>query len=639
MFTLRFGVRTRISAIALIPSLTLLVLGALTAGDLLRDSHRIRDWAEDIERVRPVATELLAAVQHERLLSLRRLTGDAELPELPTARLRVDQGFYALAQADSLRHVQANIPEQHAKFAGAITAVRAAVDSRRISPADAYAFFNAPYSLFNDGFRRAQQAAPDPMLATMVSEAVRLLSATEAMSRANAVAVALIGSNGRAFPLDEFHTRVGFYRAEIRNLATEFGEPRNAALVELTAGDAWRRLSEMETAVLERIHSKSSTTPAIAFDDWQAAATEVGDRLLAVYSGQHLYASDSAAAAARRAERSALLTAAIVATGSVVALLIAVLLANRIIRRLRRLRDATLAVADRQLPAAMRHAKTGAGSELDAAAPKLNFGRDEIGDVAKAFEYAASAALKSAVDEARTREGVQAVFVNIARRSQLVVHRQLEILDDAERGQADPALLDMLFKLDHLATRERRNAENLLILGGSRPDRQWRNPVPIIDILHGAIGETTDFTRVRLGTIPEVSLIGAVVADLVHLIAELVDNATGFSPPTAHVEVSGRFHSKRLVLEICDRGVGLSAADFHRYNELLTEPAEFGLSRLSEDSRMGLFVVARLASAHGVTVRLTESEYGGVRTVVRVPSTLLVLPQRPAVAYSGKHRQ
>ncbi|MEV0759055.1 ATP-binding protein [Nocardia sp. NPDC050435] len=624
MFTARLGVRTRILAIALVPSLTLLTLGTVTAGDLLRDSYRIRDWVEDLDRVRPVATELLAAVQDERLLSLRRLTGDAEVPELPTARARVDRGFDALERADALRHRPATgMAQQRATFAGAVTSMRAAVDGRRIAPADAYAFYNAPYSLFNDGFRRAQQAAPDPMLATAVSEAVRLLSATEAMSRSNAVALALIGSEGRAFAADEFSTQAGFYRAEIRNLATEFGTPRNGPLLELMTGAAWRQLSEVESAVHERLHGDPDAALPVSIEAWQDTAREVTGRLLAAYSDQHRYAAGSAADAARRAETSGLRTAIVVTASSVLALLIAVFLADRIIRRLRRLRAATLVVADQRLPAAIRHAETGSAAEPVAPAPEFDAGRDEIGEVARAFEYAATVAVTAAAAEARTRAGVRAVFVTIARRSQQVIHRQLDILDTAERASDDPALLDVLFELDHLATRERRNAENLLILGGSRPGRRWRHPVPVVDIVRSAVGETADYLRVRVGPMPEVAVRGAVVADMIHLVAELLDNATAFSPPPTRVDAAASLVTGGLALDIRDQGTGLTDSDLRHYNSLLAAPPDFGPGSLAADSRMGLFVVAHLANAHGVTVRLAESEYGGVRATVLLPAALL----------------
>jgi signal transduction histidine kinase len=158
--------------------------------------------------------------------------------------------------------------------------------------------------------------------------------------------------------------------------------------------------------------------------------------------------------------------------------------------------------------------------------------------------------LRAAVTEAKTREGVWAVFLNIAHRSQTVVHRQLEILDKAEHQQEDPDQLQMLFELDQLATRARRNAENLIILGGEQPGRRWRSPVPLMDFVRSAFAEAEDYTRVDLSRLPGVTIVGNVVADLIHLLAELVDNATAFSPPESPVTVMGNIVGNGAVVEI-----------------------------------------------------------------------------------------
>ncbi|PSK31697.1 hypothetical protein C6575_09370 [Nocardia seriolae] len=267
-----------------------------------------------------------------------------------------------------------------------------------------------------------------------------------------------------------------------------------------------------------------------------------------------------------------------------------------------------------------------AGELLDAEVdkPGPDFGRDEIGQVAEAFEHAHATAVGAAITEARTREGVKSVFLNIAHRSQVVVHRQLEILDAAESQQEDPALLDIYFRLDHLATRERRNAENLIILAGGRPGRQWRNPVPLLELVRSAVGETADYTRVRTGRLPQAFIAGLAVADLTHLLAELIDNAASFSPPQSRVEISGASVGRGVAVEISDQGMGIAAADLERLNVLLDAAPDFGVTSLSEDSRLGLFVVSRLAARHGVSVRLSDSAYGGIRAIVLIPSSVIV---------------
>jgi hypothetical protein len=234
---------------------------------------------------------------------------------------------------------------------------------------------------------------------------------------------------------------------------------------------------------------------------------------------------------------------------------------------------------------------------------------------------------------------VKSIFLNIAHRSQIVVHKQLEILDEAERREEDPAMLDVLFKLDHLATRERRNAENLIVLGGGKPGRQWRAPVPLVDLVRSAVGETQDYPRVRLARLPELRVSGGAVGDLIHLLAELVDNATSFSPPQSRVQVTGSIIGKGVAVEITDQGMGITADSRDRLNEILQTPPNFEVASLQRDSRLGIFVVAQLAARHGISVRLWESEYGGVRAVVIIPSALLTDPAEETTPLTPLPRQ
>ncbi|MFD4440150.1 nitrate- and nitrite sensing domain-containing protein [Nocardia sp. NPDC058519] len=643
MFLARLGVRTRILAIALIPSLTLVVVGVGTAGYLVEQSNKAESWAVRLQDAAIPARELIEAVQSERHLTLAHLAGDETAAlGLAAARTRMDGAFRGLlAAGETLRAIDdTDIGGDKAGFATLGThldGVRKGADARMLPISDAYLFYNSLLNVIIQGTKVAERAAPDAIVASGVAQGLRLLGAAEAMSRSNAVATAMVASDGNStIPLDEFTNQTGLYHGEIANLAAGLDEPERSAVVALTATGHWQQLTTMESALVRRFavseaaqagtSTSKSVTPAalpMATPEWQNAAAEVNRSLLDSYATYNDHVQNLAEDSARKAETNAALAGGGVLALSVLVFMVAVILANRIIRRLRRLRTATLQLADEKLPATMRTLRDGGEVDPAETAPTLDFGHDEIGQVAKAFEHAAAAAIGAAVDEARTREGVRAVFLNIAHRSQIVVHRQLEILDEAERRQEDPALLETLFRLDHLATRERRNAENLIILGGGRPGRQWRQPVPVMDVVRSAIGETLDYARVRVTKLPEVSVVGTVVADLVHLLAELVDNATAFSPPQSRVEAGGNIVGKGVVVEITDQGMGMSADDLVRYNNMLADPPDFGVGTLSSDSRLGLFVVARLALAHGVSVRLSESDYGGIRAIVLIPQQLL----------------
>ena len=236
----------------------------------------------------------------------------------------------------------------------------------------------------------------------------------------------------------------------------------------------------------------------------------------------------------------------------------------------------------------MHRLRTGQPVDLSAEISAENREGDEIGQVAAAFDRAHNAAVIAATAEARTRAGVNAVFLNIAHRSQVVTHRQLEVLDQAEQTLEDPVHLQTLFQLDHLATRARRHAENLIILGGEQPGRRWRNPVPLTTLIRSAVAETLEYARIRPARLPQVAIVGNAVADLIHLLAELMDNATSFSPPNSPVEVRGDLVGRGIVVEISDQGLGMSGAEFEERNAMLDNAPDFSLETLTDDPRMGL---------------------------------------------------
>jgi signal transduction histidine kinase len=228
--------------------------------------------------------------------------------------------------------------------------------------------------------------------------------------------------------------------------------------------------------------------------------------------------------------------------------------------------------------------------------------------------------VEAAVSQARLRHGVNQVFVNLARRNQSLLHRQLLQLDGMERGTEDPTVLEDLFKLDHLTTRMRRHAESLIILSDQTPGRGWRNPVPIMDVLRAAVAEVEEYQRVEVLQPPPLALTGAAVTDVAHLMAELVENATLFSPPRTRVDLRTTATPNGLTVEVEDRGLGLPRTELDELNTRLAEKPEFDLA---QSDRLGLFVVGRLAARHGIKVSLSPSPYGGLTASVSLPSSLL----------------
>ncbi|MFF3561761.1 nitrate- and nitrite sensing domain-containing protein [Streptomyces sp. NPDC002574] len=304
----------------------------------------------------------------------------------------------------------------------------------------------------------------------------------------------------------------------------------------------------------------------------------------------------------------------------VASLLISVRIGRGLVVELVELRNTAFDLARRKLPRAMRRLRAGEPIDLEAEAPLGRHGSDEIGQVAEALATVQRSALRAAAERAELLSGVSGVFVNLARRSQVLVHRQLALLDTMERRTEDPEELEDLFRLDHLSTRMRRHAEGLIILSGAAPGRAWRKPVPLANVVRAAVAEVEDYARVEVRRLPRTAVVGAAVADLTHLVAELVENATQFSPPHTKVRVYGEQVGNGFVLEVEDRGLGMGAEAMAEANRRIGQSQALDLF---DSDRLGLFVVSRLAARHDVKVALRPSPYGGTTAVVLLPSALL----------------
>ena len=245
-------------------------------------------------------------------------------------------------------------------------------------------------------------------------------------------------------------------------------------------------------------------------------------------------------------------------------------------------------------------------------------------DLSRAHDGAVTAVVQaSQLSSQAGSEQKLEVFVNLARRLQSLVHREISILDELENEMEDPDLLKGLFHVDHLATRIRRHAENLAVLGGAVSRRQWSNPVSMTEVLRSAIAEVEQYSRVKLVPPIDGQLRGHAVADVIHLLAELVENATVFSAPHTQVLLRANLVTSGLAVEVEDRGLGMPLEEQTRMNALLTDPDQVNVARLLADGRIGLFVVSQLARRHGITVRLQTNIYGGVQAVLVVPQALL----------------
>ena len=308
--------------------------------------------------------------------------------------------------------------------------------------------------------------------------------------------------------------------------------------------------------------------------------------------------------------------------------------ARLMLRPLRVLRKSALDVAYTRLPEtvqAILDDPDPVGASKKAVQPVPVTSRDEIGEVARSFDIVHEQAVKMAAEQALLRENVNGIFVNLSRRSQRLVERQLGVIDRLEADEQDPDHLASLFELDHLATRLRRNGESLLVLSGAGLAKSVPKPVPAADVIGAAVSEIEQYARIEVGIVPDVAVQGLAIHDLVHVLAELLDNATYFSEPETKVIVRAVVtRRKALAIQVTDHGVGMSEERLAEVNARLAEPPDLDVS---VTRRMGLYVVSRLAKRHGIEVRLRENEdiEGGVIARVVVPAELLT-QLRPGMA-------
>ncbi|MFJ8544337.1 nitrate- and nitrite sensing domain-containing protein [Streptomyces sp. NPDC093586] len=349
----------------------------------------------------------------------------------------------------------------------------------------------------------------------------------------------------------------------------------------------------------------------LKFDTYSKIESDLADKAVA-----------EASAIADDAEQDAYITGAAVVVALLAAFILAGMVARQMSRSMRRLRNAAFGIAEQRLPTLVDQLSRTDPGRVDTRVAPIPIGStDEIGEVARAFDQVHREAVRLASEQAMLRGNINAIFTNLSRRNQSLIEGQLSLITDLENNEADPDQLENLFRLDHLATRMRRNGENLLVLAGEEPGRRWDQPVPLVDVLRAASSEVEQYERIELQGVPEAEIHGRAVTDLVHLLAELLENATTFSSPQTKVRVTAtRLPDGRVMVEIHDKGIGLTAEDFADINHKLANPPTVDAA-ISQ--RMGLFVVGRLSDRHGIRVQLRPSgEQAGTTSLVMLPDAI-----------------
>ncbi|MGW1229264.1 sensor histidine kinase [Streptomyces sp. NPDC002530] len=618
-------VRAKVISLLVVPVVSLLALWGFATVSTAQDVARLRQLQRVDDEVRAPVAAAVTALQAEREAAMVRAAdpGTAEEATLRARAARTDTALGAL-RLDGGHTVAdtGNLPGAVAGRLDRFLAEVAALRGRGGGQDGVEAVYDRYTSAVTAAFAvsGAVTGIQDDALGSDARVLLELARADEMLAREDALLTTAFRTGrleGR--PLRLFTGAVGTRRELTATAGADLPATERAAWHALTARPATRALAAAEDAVLTAAPGRAAVR-ALPAADWQPAADEVR-------TGLHGIAAGAGERAAHRTDPLAhgLFSpsgAAVVFGFAAVAasLVISVRIGRALVVELVSLRNSALEIARRKLPLAMRRLRAGEELDIRAEAPPGPASQDEIGQVAEALATVHRAALGAAVERAELADGISGVFVNLARRSQVLVHRQLNLLDSMERRADDPDELSDLFRLDHLTTRMRRHAESLIILSGAAPGRAWRMPVPLTNVVRAAVSEIEDYARVEVSRLPDGAVRGAAVADLTHLLAELVENAAQFSPPHTKVRITGEPVGNGYALEIEDRGLGMGPELLAEANRRIEEAEALDLF---DSDRLGLFVVSRLAVRHRVKVHLRTSAYGGTTAVVLLPTALL----------------
>ncbi|MFT2018459.1 nitrate- and nitrite sensing domain-containing protein [Streptomyces sp. 796.1] len=623
------SIRRKIVALLLVPLVSLTAIWAFATVITSREAIQLMDAADVIDKVGAPAEDAVQAIQKERRQTLIYL---ADRNSSALAQLRERQ-HYTDTVLDKLRDnagsedtrdsMNSDSERQLATFLDStkgLDALRSKVENNSISRSSAF----EKYNFLVDGvynFRYALHTVPNADIDKHGRAIVAMIRAREALAREDALYVA--GVTAKRISWQDLR-KMSDLRAE-RDLIYTTNLPVLPAHEQKIIQD-YRQTSPAPEALYNVENAIQNAGPERTIEvvdrkRWEAAVNpslDDYDSLGKQYTKR--YKDDVVSPEATRVLLRAGAAGVLGFLALLASLFVSIRIGRALIRDLQRLRKDAHEVSGVRLPSVMRRLAAGEQVDVEAEAPRLEYGGDEMGQVGQALNTLQRAAIEAAVKQADMRRGVSEVFVNLARRHQVLLHRQLTLLDAMERRTEDTDELADLFRLDHMTTRMRRHAEGLVILSGAAPSRQWRKPIQLMDVVRAAVAEVEDYERIEVRRLPRLAVNGPAVADLTHLIAELLENAAVFSPPHTAVQVHGERVSNGFTLEIHDRGLGMTPDALLEANLRLAETRDF---ELSDTDRLGLFVVSRLAQRQGVRVSLQPSPYGGTTAVVLIPANLL----------------
>jgi signal transduction histidine kinase len=609
-----------------VPLVSLLALYAYAAGTTIANAVTDQAYNQGVKVVTTGFGELTAGVPEEQAATYVWLSTGRSIPNasMLAARKTVDAGFVTAknvmtpVQGQETPHARA---AQDALFAavGQLGKTRAAVDAGTISPLAAFEVYS---NLVDDQWRFYFSSNSKDASFTDVSIGATNLSYAIPLGAREATLVGgALASGGQmsAAARQQFTNSVAIRRSlmseGIAGLTPDLGAPYTA----LENSQQYQQFQAMEDEIMA---SPAGQPIPVSPAAWQQAsgAYLTGMGKAELDSGTKLGAMSNSLA--DRLVLEAALAGGVGLLAVIASIFLLVWFGRKVTRDMTGLNDSVRGMADERLPRVVERLRRGEEVDVLAESPAPPVSSiAEISRIAESFGTVQAAAVTAAVDQANLRKGVNQVFLNISMRNQSLLHRQLGMLDAMERRTSEPEALADLFRIDHLTTRMRRHAEGLIILSGSVPGRGWRDPVPVIDIMRAAVAEVEDYVRVDVNSESDDMVAGSAVSDVIHLIAELVENATVFSPPNTRIEVRAERVGTGLVAEVEDRGLGLSAEELADINRRLASTQEFDLTH---SDQLGLFVVSQLAARHEIVVSLRRSVYGGTTAVVLLPFGVIV---------------
>ncbi|MFG2355155.1 nitrate- and nitrite sensing domain-containing protein [Streptomyces sp. NPDC048521] len=621
------SIRRKIVALLLVPLVSLTAIwgfATILTGREVAQLFRVTDVVQDIGYPTEDTVRVLQQERRQTLVYLADPRAADALSALRRTRGATDRAIGEVRKNAKVRDIRDGMDQDDNERLTAVLdafdgldSLRRSVEEGTVTRAQAFGLYNRLvdpcYSLL-----AALDGIDDVEMDKQGRALVNITRARELLSREDA----LLGSSLVVGRLTRDETRDISDLVAQRTLLYDISLPLLPAAERERYEHLWKNATTAPLRVAEQtvIGAGSGTPRGMTAKHWDSAAAGVLDELGTLDD----QVGDRLQDRVRPVAVGVILQAAVAGLLGLIALVLSVVLSVRVgralIRDLRQLRLEAHEASGVRLPGVMRRLSAGEQVDVDTEVPRLEYDKNEIGEVGQALNTLQRAAVEAAVKQAELRAGVSEVFVNLARRSQVLLHKQLTLLDTMERRTEDTDELADLFRLDHLTTRMRRHAEGLVILSGAAPSRQWRRPVQLMDVVRAAVAEVEDYERIEVRRLPRIAVTGPAVADLTHLVAELLENATVFSPPHTAVQVLGERVANGFTLEIHDRGLGMTAEALLDANLRLAETPEF---ELSDTDRLGLFVVSRLAQRQNVRVSLQPSPYGGTTAVVFVPDTLL----------------